>query len=152
MFHSKTLNSKINQLDEKALRTAYEDYKPKFDELFETNGSFSIHYRNIQTFAIEIFKFLNGLSPKIMNKVFQFKSPAPYCLSDENELHSRDPRIVAYGTKAISFMAPKIQSIVHQELKYYQYVYISFKKSIRKWSLTVHVGNEKPTYNMLGFL
>ena len=67
MFHSRTLNNKINGLHEKALRIVYGDYKSKFDELLEKDGSFSIHHRNIQMLTIEIFKFLNGLSPQIMN-------------------------------------------------------------------------------------
>ena len=56
--------------------------------------SFSIHHRNIQTLAIEILKFLNGLSPQIMNEVFQFKWSAPYYWTDKNELHSTNPKLV----------------------------------------------------------
>ena len=82
--------------------------------------------------AIEIFKFLNGLSTQIMNEVFQVKSPAPEYLRDKNELYSRNPKTVAFGTASVSFMAPKICSIVPQELKNAQSLY-SFKKSIRKW-------------------
>ena len=47
MFHSRTLSNNINGLHEKALRVAYGDYKSKFDELLEKDGSFSIHHRNI---------------------------------------------------------------------------------------------------------
>ena len=132
MFHSRTLNNKINRSHEKALRIVYGDCKSKFDELLETDSSFSIHDRKIQTLAIEIFKFLNGLSPQIMNEVFQVKSPTPYHLRDKNELYSRDPKTVAHGTESVSFMAPETWSVVPQELKNCQSLY-SFKKSIRKW-------------------
>ena len=84
MFHSRTLNNKINRLHEKALRIEYGDYRSKFDELLEKDSSFSIHHINIQTLATEIFKSLNGLSPQIMNEVFQVKSSVPYYLRDKN--------------------------------------------------------------------
>ena len=72
----------------------------------------------LSVFIIEIFKrwllrfkLLNGLSPQIMN-VFQIKSPAPYYLKDKNELYSRNPKTVAYGTESVSFMTPKISKKV----------------------------------------
>ena len=63
MYHSRTFNNKINRLHEKALKIVYGDNKSKFDELLGKDGFFSIHHRNIQTLAIEIFKFLNGAIP-----------------------------------------------------------------------------------------
>ena len=77
MFHSKTLNNKINRLHEKALRIVYSDFKANFGELLEKDSCFCINDRNIQTLAVEIFKFLIGLSPTIINEVFQVKSSAP---------------------------------------------------------------------------
>ena len=117
MFHSRTRNNKINRLHEKALRIMHRDYKSKFDELLEKDSSFSVYYRIIQTLAIEIFKFLNGLCPQIMNEVFQVKSLAPHYLRDKSELYSKNPKTVTYETESVSFMTPKIWSIVLQKLK-----------------------------------
>ena len=132
MFHSRILNDKINRLHEKALRIVHRDYKSKVDELLEKDSSFIIYNGIIQTLAIEIFEFLNRLSPQIMNEVFQVKSLAPYYLKDKNELYNKKSKTVAYETESVSFMVPKIWSIVLQELKNSQYLY-SFKKGIRKW-------------------
>ena len=90
----------------------YGDFKSKFDELLEKDVFFSIQHGNIQILAIEIFKFLNGLSPQIMNEVFQVKSPTPCYLRDKNELYIRNPKIVTYETESVSLMEPKIWSLV----------------------------------------
>ena len=126
MFHLRALNNEINRLHEKALRIVYEDYISKFHKLLE-NDSGSNYHRNIQTLAIEIFKFLNGLSPKVMHEVFQVKLLAPYHPRDKNELYSRNPKTVTYGTESVSFKAPEIWSLVSQESKNFQSLY-SFKR------------------------
>ena len=50
MFHSRTLNNKINRLHEKALRDVYDDCKSKFDKVLEKDGFLSIPHINIQIF------------------------------------------------------------------------------------------------------
>ena len=52
-----------------------------------------------------------------MNGVFQVKSPVLYYQRDKNELYSRNPKAVTNETESVSFIAPKIWSIVPQELK-----------------------------------
>ena len=47
MLHSRTLNSKINRIHERALRTVYSDCNSSFNELLDTDGSFTIHQRNV---------------------------------------------------------------------------------------------------------
>ena len=57
MFHSRTINNKINRLHERALRIVYSDFKSSFEGLLLKGNSFSIHERKIQSLAIEIYKF-----------------------------------------------------------------------------------------------
>ena len=40
------------------------------EELLERYGSVSIHQKKIRAVAIEMFKNLNGMSPKIANDLF----------------------------------------------------------------------------------
>ena len=57
MFHSRTMNNKMNRILEKALRLVYSNYSSNYDELLKKGGSFSIHERDIQTLAIEYTSF-----------------------------------------------------------------------------------------------
>ena len=56
MCHSRTLNNKINRIQQRALRKVYNDYKSNFKELLERDHFFTIHERNIQYLAIETYK------------------------------------------------------------------------------------------------
>ena len=51
MYHSRTLNNKINRIQERALRIVHNDYKLNFKELLEQDHSFTVHERNIQYVA-----------------------------------------------------------------------------------------------------
>ena len=47
-------------LHERCLRIIYNNRQSPFDELLNKDSSVSIHIRNIQRLAIEMFKFYNG--------------------------------------------------------------------------------------------
>ena len=63
ILHSRTINNKINLLHERALRVVYSDFRSSSEGPLMKDNSFSIHERNMQSLPIEIYKFLNGLSP-----------------------------------------------------------------------------------------
>ena len=79
--------------------------------------SFSIHRRNIQSPAIELYKFFHGLSPSIMKNVFHLNTNIPYDLRSRGERYSRNPKTVKYGTETISYLAPKIWFLVFNAIK-----------------------------------
>ena len=70
VFHSRILNTKINNLHYRALRIIYRDETSTFDELLKKDGSVTIHPRNIRALATEMYKVLNGLAPTFMRKIF----------------------------------------------------------------------------------
>ena len=96
------------------------------------DNSFSIHERNIQSLAIEIYKFLNGLSPSFLNNVFHKNISNSYDLQNHKELYSINPKTVRYGTETVSYMAPKIWSKVPKTIEMSSSLE-SFKTKIRKW-------------------
>ena len=64
MCHSRSLNNKINRIQERALRIVYKNYKSGFKELLQKDKSITIHLKNLQYLAIEIYKVKIGISPK----------------------------------------------------------------------------------------
>ena len=78
MCHSRALNNEINRLQERCLRIIYNDKTSTFKVLLEKDDPVSIHFRNIQALAIEMYKVANGMSPEIMNEIFQLREKYHY--------------------------------------------------------------------------
>ena len=116
MFHSRSLNLKINRIHERALRIIYNDKSLPFQKLLEKDNSFTMHHKNIKILATEAYKFLQGLSPPLMNEIFVERNNN-YSLRGNNVLTRRRVNSVRYGTETVSFLAPKIWDILLKEIK-----------------------------------
>ena len=91
MCHSHANNSKINRLHERCLQIMYLDKQTSFEALLEKDGSVSIHNRNIQILATEMFKIKNDLSPEIITELFEQRNEHHYNL--RNNVHFITPQI-----------------------------------------------------------
>ena len=60
MFHNRSLNNKINILHERCLRVIYNDSHSSYDELLNLDNSMSMHHRNLQILATEMFRIYTG--------------------------------------------------------------------------------------------
>ena len=131
MFHSRGLNNKINRIHERALRITYKNKSSTFQKLLEKDNSVSIHHRNAQKFAIEIYKFLHGFSPPILNDIFVPVS-CPYNFRRNGTLQRQRVNSIWHDTESISFLGPKIWDLVPSDIKLSQSLSI-FKIKIKKW-------------------
>ena len=73
MCCNRSLNTKINRLQERCLRIVYNDKKSISNELLVKDGSISIHHKNLEKLAVEMFKVYRGLSTKIANKQISYE-------------------------------------------------------------------------------
>ena len=128
MFHSRKTNGKINKLHERCLLIVYNNNTSTYEEL-ETDNSVSVHFRNIQALAVELYKVVNGFSPDIMYDVLPLSENNT---RNKRTFHSRDIRTVHFGPETLSHLAPKIWELVPEEIKKLESV-ASFKYAIKKW-------------------
>ena len=61
MLHSRTLNNRITNIHEKALRLTYKDNESLFKELSGKDHSVAVYDRNLQVLVTEIFQVKNDL-------------------------------------------------------------------------------------------
>ena len=79
MSHNWTLNYKINKLQERALRLVHDDNTSSFYEIPQKDNFFSIHYRNIQKLALEMYRSLHWKHVKFFNLIVSsFTKFLPY--------------------------------------------------------------------------
>ena len=132
MCCSKELNDKINRVHERCLHLIYNDKQSTFQELLEKDGTFTTHHRNIQYLAIEMFKVVKGLSPKVFSNLFFTRNQESYKLRQNSYFVVPKVNTVFIGTESISFIGPKIWNNIPQELKKIENLE-TFKSTIKKW-------------------
>ena len=130
-FHNKRYNNMINCLHERMLKIVYKDYRSSFAELLFEDKSLTVHHRNVQKLAIEMNKVKNELCPKIMLDLFK-EVTHPYNLRNSLICGSYKIKTVRYGTETITYLGPKIWSIIPDEIKESASLE-TFRQKIKLW-------------------
>ena len=96
----------------RSLRLVYNDYIASFEDLLKRDNSVSIHHRNIQKIALEMFKVKHNLCPEIMQSFFFPKIPKGSSTVDfhrpnVNSVYNGEHSIRSFGPLVWNTMVPQ---------------------------------------------
>ena len=131
MFHSRVLNNKLNRLHERALRIVYKNSHLTFEELLLQDKSFSIHHRNLQRLATEMFKIKNNIAPTLMQELFP-TNENKYNLRNERPWQTFNVRTVGFGTETLLFRGKKTWQLLPEQIRNSNSL-PEFKNKIKSW-------------------
>ena len=109
----------------------YQDCTSSFDTLLEKDISFSVHDRNIQQLALEMYKVAKDLAPPAISTLF---------LQCSNNRHTRSqsdfsiPQVntVYFGQNSIWYLGPLIWNSIPTALRNVE-SFVEFKSLIKNW-------------------
>ena len=130
MCHSRILNNKINKLHERALRVVYKDDELTFQQLLEKDNSYTIHERNLQKLAVEMYKVRHNLSPAPFQEIFHKSDPQN--LRKEEGFEIPKVRTVNNGIETIRYRGPITWDLIPKDIQQSKSL-SEFKTKIKKW-------------------
>ena len=128
MFPSRSINNKINRLHERVLRIVYNDFMSSLKNLLEKDGTVSIHVKNLQKLATEMFNISKNFSVPLMSELF-YQKVNHYDLRNPCESSFLNINSVFHGQ---AIHSPLIWQLVSSEFKDLNTV-SALKAAIRKW-------------------
>ena len=90
------MSNRTNKIQEKSFRLVYKnETNLSFDDLLKKDKSVSIHQRNLQIVATEIYKARNDVVPETMKDIFHFVQK-PCSLRNDSTLQRQTTEQKAY--------------------------------------------------------
>ena len=133
MFCSRKLNDRINSTHKRALQVVYLDYSSTFAELLEKDKSVTIHQRNLQLLAVEMFKIVKKIGPELMREIFKYCDDIVKTRSDR-KFYRPNVESESYGKSSTRDLGPILwDEMLPAKFKDIQKLE-KFKKEIKKWS------------------
>ena len=91
----------------------------------------TIHHKNLQRLATEMYKIKNHLSPLAVRELFPEKVHQQE-LRYKRHWETYNVRTVKYGTETIKHMGPKTWNLVPNEIRESKSI-LEFKQKIKRW-------------------
>ena len=131
MFHNRTLNNRINRLHERALRLVYKNDELSFSKLLELDGSVTVHQRNLQRLATEMYKVKNKIAPLPFQEIFDGHLNS-YEMRDERSWNVPKVKTVSWGTESIRYRGLLTWKLIPESIRNSESLE-KFKNEIKSW-------------------
>ena len=134
MFCTRKMNMRVNHIQERALRLVYDDYITPFNDLLVKDKSVTIHHRNIQRVAVEMFKVKNDLCPEI-GQIFK-KSESIYNTRSNAFFSRPQTTTICMGEESLRSFGPIVWNHMLPHNLKLNLNLSKFKEEIKSWTPT----------------
>ena len=116
MFCAKHSIGRINSIHERCQRLIQQNFASDFEVLLENANEKQVHQKCIELLMIEIYKYLNGLSPNIMNDIFKLRENT-YNLRNFHIFESENPRAKRFSLDCTAYRASQLWNNFSVEIR-----------------------------------
>ena len=131
-FCGKTNTSKMEKLQERALRFVFNDFTSSYDNMLEKAELTTLTLSRIKTLALEVYKAIHGHSPPYMNDMFTSRQEQTHSLRNAHQLNIPCTRTVGFGSHSIQFEGARLWNHLPNKIRCAENL-ASFKKLLRTW-------------------
>ena len=131
-FCGKTNTSKMEKLQERALRFVFNDFTSAYDNMLEKAELTTLTLSRIKTLALEVYKAIHGHSPPYMNDMFTSRQEQTHSLRNAHQLNIPCTRTVGFGSHSIQFEGARLWNHLPNKIRCAENL-ASFKKLLRTW-------------------
>ena len=131
-FCSKTNTEKLEKLQYRGLKIAFDSYESSYEELLSRANLPTLHLGRLRTIALETFKCINNIAPPYIRNLVNVKQ-STYSLRYENTLHMPSVRTTTYGQKSFRFEAARVWNGLPNNLRKVSN-FREFERLIRTWT------------------
>ena len=133
-FCSKKNLSKLERIQERALRFVYRDYKSSYEKLLDQAKLQSLHLGRLRSLATEIHKAVHGGAPPYVSSLFTERE-SEYSLRRNHSLILPPYNTISFGKQSIRYTGPKVWNSLPNNLRQTTSLK-EFKNLISTWSGT----------------
>jgi hypothetical protein len=134
LFCGKKNATKLEKLQERALRFVYRDFKSSYFELLQRGNFLSLSTLRLRYLAIEMYKCVHGINPPYLNELFQLRTSS-YSLRDSSRLLQPKYSTVKYGFRSFRYYGSKLWNALPSQVKNSESLHV-FKRKITAWCYT----------------